>query len=116
VTRLGTVLDLAYLRGLANAAGPGGAVMLNVDGVVALVDRLDQLEQVDYKHGPIVVGARCPRCHYAAPNMNGCARCNPGELAERLVAANETITELRDRVSWLENEKRELEEKVRDAK
>lgn len=40
--------------------------------------------------------SRCERCHGAPPNPNGCARCNPERLAERLRAAVDELARLGD--------------------
>lgn len=44
--------------------------------------------------GSVPNGERCPRCHHAAPNPEGCAACNPVELGDRLRIANRRVAEL----------------------
>lgn len=38
-------------------------------------------------YSPHPPGKRCDRCHHTAPNPEGCARCNPVRLGERLTLA-----------------------------
>lgn len=54
------------------------------------IHEIECSEAVELGRELIVAGARerCPRCHDAPPNGNGCALCTPEVLGERLAIAN----------------------------
>lgn len=68
---------------------------------------IDAVEQA-LNISPVADGTRCEVCQYIAPNLYGCAHCNPGPLGERLATALEKIETQREEIRDLEAEVRTL--------
>jgi hypothetical protein len=85
---------------------------LNRAGYVVAIPFWEAIDELAAAR-PIRSGARCTKCHYTAPNLiNGCARCNPERLGERLLESLEENTKLREQVTNLEDRLREIRSKV----
>lgn len=96
---------------LDNTPGPRSRAecAANAAFIAAAREALPELLVEYEKCRPLAAGERCPRCLYVAPNIRGCARCNPEQLAERYAAALETIKDLRDEIEGLLKWKREVQ-------